>query len=264
MNYNFPIEDNKIRDYKIDEQTQVVKVTLEYSKIHKDKFKSCDIEDSTIYELERYDRYESIHLLVNEEGVVIRLYAIKEIGESVNLGVVKNIKETSLEEDEKEENFVPITNVFLTGEDRSTYRYRVDSTMGYSIGDLVVFDVKKRGNTESEDTLIVKEVYKHEHIGNANDLIIDDYKLGKIIFQNTDEIIDMREDSFVHKNNKYYFEDYIFVEVNVIKNVHSGEWMFKYFTIHNSDTIKNEFRKGNRLVIDELTGIIVVYNGFTK
>ena len=129
---------------------------------------------------------------------------------------------------------------------------------------LVVFDVKKRGNTESEDTLIVKEVYKHEHIGNANDLIIDDYKLGKIIFQNTDEIIDMREDSFVHKNNKYYFEDYIFVEVNVIKNVHSGEWMFKYFTIHNSDTIKNEFRKGNRLVIDELTGIIVVYNGFTK
>lgn len=253
LGYNYEIQDNKIGIYSINKDTQIAEVVLKHSGNSDGKYSDCELRAKTLDELSDYTKYTNIHLIVDEDGIVIRLYAVKEIGTTYNVGIINKINE-KLSGDK-----VVSTLVYVTQESKYLRRYSSDiPVMGYSVGDLITYRSKEKGKNESENKIIVNEVYKHELIGNEKDLVVQKNINGTISFQNSDSVFDVNNESFKYDGKIYYFEDYLFIEADVKKDDKTDSWFFEYFKINNKLSVRN----GTRIAIDELTGTIVTYNGY--
>ena len=257
MNYTYPINENKIGNYLIGEDTQIVEVLLTKDEKNNNLYSKCVLNEKTVDELFDYTRYRSVHLIVNENGNVIRLYVLREVGVSINIGIVRDIKETI-----SGDKYVG-TTVFLINDKKLTKKYNSTPIMGYSIGDIVTFDVKAKATNEKNDKLVVNEVYRHENIGSKYDLIVKKYNDGIVTFKNLDLIIDLKEEYFEYNDKVYYFDDYTFVNVEVARDAETDEWLFKQFSVSNN---KNKFKleAGYRIAIDEITGTIIAYKGYKE
>ena len=49
-------------------------------------------KEKTFSELEDVSKYKNIHLIVDDDSNILRMYAIKEVGTDMLAGVVKSIK----------------------------------------------------------------------------------------------------------------------------------------------------------------------------
>lgn len=256
MDYVYPITDNKIGSYTIGDNTQIVEVLLTKDENDATAYSKCTLIEKSIDQLYDYTKYKNVHLIVDEDGNVIRLYAIREIGRTINVGTVKDIQETV------SGDIISDVKVFLYNQNKNTKRYYTTPVMGYSIGDLVTFEKISQGKEDDDsDEIVVKEVYRHGNIGSEYDLIVKNYNDGKVTFRNSDLVIEMNSDGFEYNGKVYNFDEYAFINVEVRKDKNTSEWIFKHFSITNS---KNKFalNPGNRIAIDEITGTIIAYDGY--
>ena len=66
---------------------------------------------------------------------------------------------------------------------------------------------------------------------------------------------------FEFDNKEYYFDDYIYINVTTRKDKNNAEYYFEDFKVTNN---KSKFKANgnNRIVIDEITGTIMCYEGY--
>lgn len=253
-NYSGYIENDRLGVYPVTNDTQYIEVVLERSKQKEGEYSNCSMAmiDSSYFG--EKTKYKKMHLILDKDNVVLRVYAIKEIGTTSDIGIVKNI------EIERSGDSITSQKIYITGENKGMRRYNITSLDYLSSGDLITYEIKKATNKKEDDTVTIGEIYHHEIIGNSHDFIVDNYKNHIISFKNSKDSIDLNKESFTIGNREYELEEYILVNANVIKDKKTGEWIFQYYSLPTANNLR--ISEGSRLVIDELTRVIVVYNGY--
>lgn len=256
-NYLYPITEDKINDYTITSDTEIIEIELMKDESDDKIYSKCTMKEKELDELYDYTKYKNIHVIVDDDDNVIRLYAIREVGLFVNVGIVGDIQNTI------SGDVLLETKLFLINENKKTERYLVSPVMGYGKGDLITFEIVVKKNDEKYDKLVVEEIYRHENIGSKYDLIVKRNNNGVITFRNSDLIIDKSEEYFEYNGKTYYFDDYIFINARVKLDKETSKWNFTSFEINNN---KNKFdlKSYSRIAIDEITGTIIAYDGYEE
>ena len=259
VDYNYEIDriNNKIGKYFLNENSKIIEVSLQKDEKKNDKYSNCTLKEKSLNDLAEHTRYKTINLIVDDLDRVIRLYAVKEIGVSINMGLVKDIKV------DVSGDVIQKTILHIINENKSMKKYHTIPVMGYEIGDLVTYSVTSKTEEEKEDGISINEVYRHEHIGNKYDLIINKYNNGRINFKNSNDIIDFNQQFFTIEGVTYDFDDYTFIKAKVTKNKETAEWEFTSFTVTNN---KKQFNlnPNMRIAINEITGTIIAYEGYKE
>ena len=254
--YNGYIAENRLGVYQVTSETEYVEVVLTRSKEKEGEYSRCQMAWIDSSKLEKNHKYQKLHLVLNQDNVVMRAYAIKEIGITYSVGIIKNI------EVQKSGDEVTSRKIYVTADNKSVKRMNIAYTDNLQIGDMITYDIQKATDKKEDDTIKIGEIYDRKLIGNTRDLIVEEYKSGKIKFSNTEDIIDLNQKSFQIGENEYELEDYLIVSAEVTKDA-SEDWIFKYFTLPTNKS-GMKLKEGSRFVIDELTRVIVIYNGYEK
>lgn len=239
-NYMYEIANNKMGMYYVDNNTEYIEVILKIDSENKDKYSDCTLKYVTIDELDSINNYKNIYVIVDEDGFIVRLYALKEIGSKYNYGIVKTI-ENLFSGDEYLTTCVQVRNA-----NNSFNRYYTMYTMEYDEKDLISFTTKSKGDNDKYDTLILNEVYNHENLNSEKDMIVSKVKGNTIYFENSDFILNLDDEKY---------DNYIFIKADV-ERIDEG-WGFKSFSVVNKKS--NLFAKDYCVAISELTNTIVIY-----
>ena len=263
-NYNFRFSEDRVGNYAVTDSTKVLEFSLSRIPGETGRYSKCTCKEKTFSELDDVSKYKNIHLIVDDDSNILRMYAIKEVGTDMLAGVVKSIKNVY-----SGDTFIK-TEVSVQDVNGKTNKYRTIPAMQYEVGDIITYAVKaindnksdKKNKDKEKGVMTIDEVYKRQSIGNEKDLIISKYSDGKIYFENSEFVLDTSKDSFEYDGIEYNFDDLVFMLVNVEKSKTTGEWSFKSCEFKNaSSTI---FKNKYRLVIGELTGIVTVYKGYRE
>lgn len=254
--YSGYIDNERLGEYRVTKDTQYIEVLLKRSKQQEGEYSECTMTMIDSSYLGENTKYKKMHLILDQDNVVLRVYAFKEIGITFNIGIVKNI------EAEKSGDTITSNKIYIIGENKGTRRYHIQSADDLSIGDLITYETKKAVKNKEDDDLIVNEVYRHQFIGNSHDLVVDNDKNHLISFQNSNDVLDLNDEIFKIGNKVYELEEYVLLNAEVTQNTETGEWIFKYYSLPTKKNLKAV--AGSRFVIDELTKIIVVYAGYKE
>lgn len=255
-NYNLAFSEDRIGNYAVTDSTKILEFSLTRVPGEKGKYSKCTYKERAFNDLEVSSKYKTVHLLVDEDSNILRVYAIKEVGTYNVAGTVKYIKDV-YSGDIFVKTLVSIRNI-----NGRTIKYKTIPALRYEVGDIVTYTSTAINTKEEKGIANIDEVYKHQAIGNEKDLVISKYVNGKVYFENSDFVLDTNKESFEYNGSKYNFDDLSFMLVSVEKNKESSEWSFKTceFKEKGSAIFKNKYR----LVIGELSSIIVIYKGYNE
>lgn len=245
------IVDNYLASYKVSGDVECIEVELKKDISDEEKYTDCSLKLINIDRLNNTLNYKKKHLVVNNDNYVVRIYAIKEIDTSSKIGIVKDV------ETQKSGDEVISQKIFITGENKGMRKYNIDNINGFRSGDLITYKIEEAPTVKEDGKIKVNEVYLHELIGNARDLIVDNHRSGIVTFNEENKLIDFNKNVYKNGDEECNIEDYTILNVKVEKNS-KGEWIFKYFTVASSKTAVKS--KGARYAIDELTRIIVIFD----
>lgn len=248
------ITETGIGNYEFDKDTKIIEVGLDFSTSGNGTYSKCKLSETTISQVSDYERYRDIYIVADSDNVVWRVYLVKEHGTDINVGIVSHTKGT-FSGDELLNTVVTITTKSENGK-----RYYVPPIMGYSTGDIVTYTVQTKAQGVKYDYLLVGEVYRHELIGNEKDLVVSKCVKNKITLKNSEDVIDLNEKYFEIDGVKYEFDDFTLIEAKVEYQKTEAEWRFASINTVRKD--KLEVKSNTRIVINELTNVIVFYNGY--
>lgn len=240
---------NSIGGYGIDEETVIYIIEKEYV-VNSDKFiKSYNmyVEDdkNVLEDLEK----QTVHVVYNEYNNAVAIFIEKELNKyDYKYARVLDVYEEKITEDKKDTKYVlkikvsPFNNVVS--------EYTLVGIATCEPGDLISYSL-------DEEELTVKERYNAKLLGDKRDYIIESVK-NKVAYLTNGAEIDFSKDSFEINGKKYLFEKYIVV-YSKVSNI-SGEWKFYSATIEEPE--KLVLKAGDRIAIDEIEDLIVIYRGY--
>lgn len=240
---------NSIGGYGIDEETVIYIIEKEYV-VNSDKaIKSYNmyVEDdkNVLEDLEK----QVVHVVYNEYNNAVAIFVEKELNKyDYKYARVLDVYEEKITEDKKDTKYAlkikvsPFNNVVS--------EYTLVGIATCEPGDLISYSL-------DEEELTVKERYNAKLLGDKRDYIIESVK-NKVAYLTNGSEIDFSKDSFEINGKKYLFEKYIVVYSKVSKT--SGEWKFYSATIEEPE--KLVLKAGDRIAIDEIEDLIVIYRGY--
>ncbi len=245
--FNFDYASNDTKDYTFDSSSQIIEVVLQISDKNKEKYSKVSMRQIKYDDLADYSKYKNVFIISNEKDEVIRLYAVKEIGLSYDMGIVKKTEEII------SGDVLDRVEVSIADNNKKVKKYDTYPVMGYGVGDIVTYEVK-------DDMLTISEVYKHELIGDSKDLVVNDSNKGILSFKDSDVTIDTNSSSFEIDGEEYDFEDLIVILASVSKDKDSDEWIFSSWK--TADINKLKIKSGCRIALNEITGTFIIYEGY--
>lgn len=236
--------------YTFTKDTEIVEFSAEVDPLN-DVYKYRGMERVSFEHLQAHGTYETIKFISDEEGRLLRVYAIRKIGLDMNLGIVKKI---TMEYGEK--NVLQKMKVSIQSANGGSKFYNTDPVMGYKIGDIVEYNVIE--NKDTPDFVTIGQVYNHELIGSKHDLIVRKNSSNVITFENSDFVLDLNEGEFTLDGYERKFDDCVFAKIGVTKK--NGEWIFGSVNTMRKAVIT--IKAGDRIAIDEISNVIAVYHGY--
>ena len=254
MNYSGYIENNELSGYLINEDTEFVEVMLEKAKGKPGEYNKCTLSYIDASKLGEDNEYSKMHIIVDNNNVVRRVYAIKETGSNYYIGVVKDIEKVV-----SGDSMVK-TQILITNEEKRVDRFTLNNSDVINIGDLFTYELKLDSDIRSNSIVTVKEVFKHELIGNEKDVEVNSKYNGTLYFLNSDVAFELKSNILKYNGKEYDLSNYTFINATVNKIEDLGEWRFKY--AETTTKLDLNVISGNRLAVDELTNVIVIYSGY--
>lgn len=250
------ITERGIGNYKFDDDTRIIEVALDFATSGTAKYSKCKLNEITFDKASDYTRYRDIYIVADSDNVIWRVYLVKELGTDIDIGIINSTKSTF-----SGDVLINTTAVLATKSD-SGKRYYVAPIMGYSAGDIVTYTIEKKKGNVRYDYLVVDEVYRHELIGSEKDLVVSKAFKNRLTIEGTDDFIDLSETSFEIDGTKYEFDDFTIIDAKVEYDKQNAEW--KFTSINTVKKDKVNAKSNTRIVINEITNVIVFYNGFRK
>lgn len=254
LNSKYEITEQGVGEYKFDEDTIITEVTLDFDTSGSATYSKCSLSKITVEEASDYTRYRDIYVVTDSDNVAWRVYLVKEVGTDVKIGIISHTKGTFSGDE------LLNTTVTLTTKSGSGKTYYVPPILNYSAGDIVTYTIQSKTQNAKYDYLLVGEVYKHELIGNAKDLVVSKCAKNKITLKDTEDFIDLNQDYFEIDGVKYEFDDFLLLEAKVEYQKTNKEWRFTSLSTVKKE--KLDVKSNTRITINELTNVIVFYSGY--
>lgn len=243
--------DDKLGDYELDENTVIYILGKEYQvnsdKSIKDYHLTVENDRSILNNLEKLP----VHVIYDEYNTAVAIFIEKELNKyPYKYGRVLDVYQTKNDDDESDEKYLlkikvsPFNNVIS--------EYTVSGRLDCEPGDLISYTVE-------DDKFEIEERYNANLLGDKRDLVVDEVKKDIVYLTNGDQI-NFKENNFKVNNKEYLFDKYVVVYSRVTKM--SGEWKFYSAEIVEPDDLK--LQSGDRIAIDEIEDLFVVYRGYEE
>ena len=258
---NKKYEDLKLDEYEIDENTVIYIIEKEYV-INSDK----NIKDYNLVVEKDRDILENlddnvVHVLYDDSNVAVAIFVEKELNKyDYKYARVLDIyqeregkkDDKNTEEDEsKETTNKMVLKVKLSPFNNVISEYIVTGNINCEPGDLISYTTK-------DDKLEVEERYNAKLLGDKRDYIVERFE-DDIIYLSNGDTININKNAFDIEGKTYLFDKYIVVFAKVSKS--SGDW--KFITSNIIEPRKIEVKAGDRIAIDEIEDLFVIYRGYT-
>ena len=233
-----------IGKYYIDSNTQIYVVNKRYKNNSNTEYGKCTLEEATVEELQ-YIKDEVINVIVQKGEIAKTIYIERETNKfSLFYGRVKDVYI------DKSKLKITVSPV-----DTSIKKYEIIRTINCEIGDIISYTLEGK---EGEEIITIDEVYRSSVIGYKGDLIVESIENGEVYLTNGEHF--NKSNSVIELNGKNYkLSNYVVLNTKVRKD--GDRWVFSSATFDYIKSIK--FAPGDRIAIDELEGVIVVYSGYT-
>lgn len=240
---------NTLGNYTIDDETVIYIIEKEYQ-VNSDKsiknYKMRVEDDRKI--LENLEKMP-VHVVYDDMNNAVAVFIEKDVNKyDYKYGRVLEVYQDKITDDQKNDKYV--LKIKVSPFNNIVSEYTLKGIVNCEPGDLISY-------TTNETELIVKERYNTKVLGDKRDYIIENVK-NKIAYLTNGEQIDFTKDSFEVNGKKYLFEKYIVVYARVTNM--SGEWKFYSATIEEPE--KLILKAGDRIAIDEIEDLIVIYRGY--
>ncbi|MBO5178941.1 MAG: S-layer homology domain-containing protein [Clostridia bacterium] len=242
-------EDGKLGEYELDTNTVIYILEKEYE-VNSDKsIKDYHMRiEENIDVLENLEGY-TVHVLYDEYNTAVAIFIEKELNKyDYKYGRVLDIYQAKNDDENSDEKYVlkikvsPFNNVIS--------EYTVSGNLNCEPGDLISY-------TTDDDKFEIEERYNAKLLGDKRDLIVKEVKKDIVYLTNGDQI-NLKENQFKINGKKYLFDKYVVVYSRVTKL--SGDWKFYSATIVDPEDLK--LQPGDRIAMDEIEDLFVVYRGY--
>ena len=243
-------EDEKLGEYELDENTVIYIIEKEYQ-VNSDKSirdYHMSVEDREV--LENLEDYP-VHVLHDEYNKAVAIFIERELNKyPYKYGRVLDIYQARNDDEKSDEKYVlkikvsPFNNVIS--------EYTVTGSLNCEPGDLISY-------ITDEDEFKIEERYNAKLLGDKRDLIVEEVKKDVVYLTNGDQI-NLKENQFKINGKKYLFDKYVVVYSRVTKL--SGDWKFYSATIVDPEDLK--LQAGDRIAMDEIEDLFVVYRGYEE
>ncbi len=236
---NEKYENHMLGKYIISDKTEIYKVSKRYANNSDDIIESCTLEKVKESALENL---EDTHInILHEKNNAKVIFIEKEVNKfSV---FYARVKEIIIDGAKISVRVSPVGSAVKT--------YETIGLVDFDEGDLISYTLNDK------DVLRIVEVYRHTVLGYDKDLVVKEIQdNGKIAILQNGLRLDTRDTVW---NDKYEWEDYKILKADVKYNVDA--WGFT--SCEFSEMSKLRFKVGDRIAIDELEGVVVVYSGYT-
>lgn len=232
-----------IGKYIIEKDTKIYLVSKQYATNSNSVFEKTVIEEVPENELSYVDD-EVINLIVtgNEAKAV---YIERETNKfSAFYGIVRDVYI------EKQKLMISVSPV-----DDPVTNYETTGTVNCEIGDMISYTLSGKNN----ETLKIKEVYHKSVIGFKGDYVVNTISGSEIALTNG-ETFDKKSATIELGGRIYKLGDYKVVASKVRQD--EDGWRFASATFEELKNVK--FAVSDRIAIDEIEGVIVIYSGYAE
>ena len=251
---------NAFGEYTLTNDTIIIRVTKKYADNSLDKVEECSVYPiDSIQELGKLDK-NKVHIFYNEDMnvdiLVVETSVNKITYQVARIAEILVDKEGSKEYNKDNKINLQIVSARMYVIDTVATRYNIVSGDA-QVGELVTFEVK------DNDLITIKERFRTAFIGYKNDICVEKAINGKTAeVKGTSEILDLNESTYKYNGRIYDLLNYKFIFAKVSKMGKDAEWQFTYaeFVDKKNLTLKS----GDRIAFDELSGIAVVYRGYSE
>lgn len=251
---------NAFGEYTLTDDTIIIRVTKKYADNSLDKVEECSVYPiDSIQELGKLDK-NKVHIFYNEDMnvdiLVVETSVNKITYQVARIAEILVDKEGSKEYNKDNKINLQIVSARMYVIDTVATRYNIVSGDA-QVGELVTFEVK------DNDLITIKERFRTAFIGYKNDICVEKAINGKTAeVKGTSEILDLNESTYKYNGRIYDLLNYKFIFAKVSKMGKDAEWQFTYaeFVDKKNLTLKS----GDRIAFDELSGIAVVYRGYSE
>ena len=251
---------NAFGEYTLTNDTIIIRVTKKYADNSLDKVEECSVYPiDSIQELGKLDK-NKVHIFYNEDMnvdiLVVETFVNKITYQVARIAEILVDKEGSKEYNKDNKINLQIVSARMYVIDTVATRYNIVSGDA-QVGELVTFEVK------DNDLITIKERFRTAFIGYKNDICVEKAINGKTAeVKGTSEILDLNESTYKYNGRIYDLLNYKFIFAKVSKMGKDAEWQFTYaeFVDKKNLTLKS----GDRIAFDELSGIAVVYRGYSE
>lgn len=236
--------------YGLSENTVIYLIEKQYQvnsdKSIKDYHMSIEDNRKILEDLKEYD----VHVVHDENDNAISIFIEKELNKyKYKYGRVLEIIQETVENDKSETQNV--LKIRVSPFNNAIDSYIISGNVTCEPGDLISYE------TDGEE-LTIKERYNAKVLGDKRDYIVENVKNNTVYLKNGDEI-DITKNEFEIEGKQYLFDKYIVVYARVTKT--SGEWKFYSTAIMEPEDLK--IKAGDRIAMDEIEDLFVVYRGYT-
>lgn len=245
-------------EYVLTDETIIYKVTKKYANNSLSKVEECNVyKVDSVNKLGELDKYK-FHIFYNEDMEIDILIAEMGLNETTyRVAIISEIladKSANKEYNKNNNEIMEVASARMYILDTVATRYNIISGDALE-GELVTFDVK-----EDSELITIKERFRTAFIGYKKDICVERVNGKTAEIKGSDEVLNLNESTFEYNEKIYDFLEYKFIFANVSKLGKNDEWIFTSAKFVDKEDIS--LRAGDRIVFDELSGIVVIYRGY--
>ena len=236
--------------YKITSDTNIFVVDKKYRNNSDKYLESCELKKVTEDVLEGIED-EVVNMIIDSKTKEIKVIYVEKIRNRFPVFYAM-VREVMQEGEKIYITISPIGDIIKTCEAQGIVNCEAGDIISYTLTTV-------KGSKDEKDRNIIKidEVYRKRVIGYEKDLVVEDVNGDTIMLTNGETF--NTHDSRIEVNGKIYkVSEYAIILTDVAKS--SDEWKFKSGNFE--EFYKVDFAKGDRIAIDELENVIVVYSGY--
>lgn len=252
---------NAFGEYTLTDDTIIFKVTKQYADNSIKKIEQCNVyKVGSVSELGDLKKCK-IHIFYNEDMnidiLVAELPLNKVTYQVARISEILDIKESGKDSDKNKDNSVQMVSARMYILDRIATRYSIVSGDALA-GELVTFEADSK-----DEYATIKERFRTAFIGYKNDICIEKIKNGsEAEVKGSNKVLNLKEASYEYNGRIYDLVQYKYIFAKVSKNNANDGWMFTYAEFVDNNTF--QLKNGDRIAFDELSGIAVIYRGYSE
>lgn len=251
---NMNVEDKTFSEYTFSEETVIYVIEKEYKLNSDKKIDKYTMRAEADKEILTTIENNPVHILYDQDNVLVAVFIEKDMNkhEYQYAKVLEVYQSGKNSKDDNESTNNSVLKIKVSPFNDVISDYTVKGIINCEPGDLISYKT-------NENYIMIKERYNANLLGDEKDYIIESFDSNnKRATLMNGEKIDFSRKKFMVDGKEYLFEKYLTVFCKVSNS--TGKWRFISANIEEPQKLM--LKSGDRIAIDEIEDLIVIYRGY--